>query len=249
LPTPGGAIAGTKPHSLQIELPSGTMITPTMIDAKPMVHREMDVLLRKCQANSPDAVGFYQEGSRSAIAALAAIKITKLTGSAILFYPQKDVAKPTPKQYAAYRNDMWHGLLATWDEQGRRKYWGNYANGQRQGVCCLFEGDVLTAVMECSRNKPGAVHLIAANAVTKSFTAEEAMSDQAAGVVLAKLDSIEKDAKEDARQLRERVKHGVQSRIGALNNEKRDAFEERSTNRAKAKDQTFRAWRRQTGVP
>lgn len=248
-PTPGVPIAGTKPVSVRIELPSGTMITPAMIDAKPMVHRETDALLRKCQANSPDVVGFYQEGSRSAIAVLAAIKITKLNGSAILFHPQRESTKLNPKQYAAYRNDSLNGLLATWDEQGRRKYWGNYANGQRQGVCCLFDGDVLTAVMECSRNKTDAVHLIAANAVTKSFTGEEAMSDHAAGDVLAKLDELEKGAKEDARQLRERVKHGVQSQIGAMNNEKREAFEKRSATRAKGKDEAFRSWRRQTGVP
>ena len=56
----------------------------------------------------------------------------------------------------------------------------------------------MTAVLECTRNKIDAVHLIAANQLTKSFTdADEALADEAAGPLLKEIDAIEKGLKEE----------------------------------------------------
>ena len=233
--------SASESEDFQIDLPSGKVLASTSLDVLTKVRDESGELLQKWQENRPDAVGLYQRGSDSAVDVVAGWR-KKPCGPAVFFYPYRHGNDRTPKQYVTYRNGTWNGLLATWNEAGQREFWGNYSNGQRDGLCCLFQGDRLTAVVECTRNGADAIHLIEANRITKSLVeAEEISKDATAGSVLEKISQIEQHAKDDSRAFCERLKKAVQSELGKKNKERINSFNNRSSNRAAQEQRLFKA--------
>ena len=225
------------------------MLASTSLDVLNTVRNETDTLLQKCVANSLDAVGFYQRGSDSAVDVVAGWHAKKPYGPAVFFYPYRPGEDRKPKQYVTYRNGTWNGLLATWNEAGQREFWGNYSNGQRDGFCCLFEEDRLTAVVECTRNNAEAIHLIEANRITKSLLeAAEISKNAVAGTVLEKIGQIEQHAKNDSHAFCERARKAVQSEVGKKNKQRIDSFNRRSANRAAKEEGLFNALKKAGGL-
>ena len=234
--------------TFSVELPSGKVLTSADINLSDTVQSEISTLLGKCRANSPDAIGFFQEGSNSVVAALANIKSKKPHGPAVLFHPGRNYGSPEPQYYITYRNGRRNGVLTTWDTDGQQQYWGNYSNGQRHGLCCLLNDETLVAVLECSRDKIDAIHLIAENQIAKSWTDEdEAVADAAASMALQQIDAIEQRLKSDDRSFCGRVKKGIQVQIGILNRQKRAAASARSAGRAAAQEQSIQKLRKAGG--
>jgi hypothetical protein len=232
-----------------VKLPSDKTLVLAMMDVREIVHQETDVLWRKCQANAPDAIGYFQEGSNSAVAGLANIKGNKPHGPAVLFHTCPQYQRPKPKQYITYENGRWDGVLATWNGRGQKEFWGNYSNGQRNGFCCLFRDDALITILECTRNKAEAVHLVTANEVARSWTdVDAALADTICGPMLRQVDEIERRMKEEDRELRDRLRNGVQRRVGDLNRQKRAAASARGANRAAGNSQAIQGLRRAGGL-
>ena len=155
----------------------------------------------------------------------------------------------TPKQYVVFRNGTWNGLLVTWNKEGQREFWGNYANGQRDGLCCLFDNDRLTAIIECTHNNTNAIHLIVANHITRSLAKEEEISkDTAANAVLERIEEIEQQVKKDVRGLCDRVKKAVQLELSELNKKKRESFNNRSSNRQAQNQAALQAIQKAAGL-
>jgi len=257
--------ATTQPF--QIKLPSGNVLTTEDVDVRDVVRRAIDSLLEKSGvstvARHPDglaAIRLYQQGSHFAVTSLSGVRGTTLQGPTVVLYPCAQYRRATPKQYISYKNGRWNGLLTTWNAENQKEFWCNYSNGQRQGLCCLFDKDAVTAILECTRNTIDSVHLVTANHVTKSFaSADEARADDSAGAVLKQIDTIEQSLKEDDRSLRGRVTEEVNSlraqarkelnlRAGAVHKEQREASGERAAARAKARDQTIQGLRQAGGL-
>jgi hypothetical protein len=245
-PVPGSSVI-TLP-TFALALPSGKVLHSAEVDLRGAVLSEIDKLLSKCRNNSPDVVGFFQDGSGMTVASLASIKGKKPHGSAVFFHPGATYGNPMPKCLATYKNGKWDGMLATWDPAGQECFWGNYSNGQRNGLICLLKDNAVDAVLECTRNKIDAVHLIAGNRITKSFTdVEKAIADVAASPILKEIDAIEQELKTDNREFCDRVKQGIQMRVGAVNSQKRAAASARSAGRAAAQDATIHSLRKAAG--
>ena len=224
----------------KISFPSGTVLSLADVDLRSEALRDADSLRAKCGAMNPTAVAFLRDGSRTEIEVMCGIRGSKPQGPAIFYHPSHMVGATRPKQYVTYRNGKWDGTVASWDEAGRREFWGNYSGGQRNGLCCLIGNDTLTAVLECSANKVDAVHLITDNRVTKTLSdIGEARADAEAGPLLQQIDEIERELKEADRSLCDRVKRGVQARLGAINSQKRAANSARSAARAASQQQGF----------
>jgi hypothetical protein len=208
-----------------------------------MARDEAAKLLQSSLANSRGAGCLFEPGSESAIAALFNFRGTQPDEVAVFFHPFQGVKIPgsrrltglhygEPKQYAKYDNGTWNGLLATWNANGQREFWGNYAAGRRHGLCCLFNNDVLEAVLECTRDKINAVHLINSNQVAESLTdMDQASEHDGAGPVLKRIDAIQKRLKADNHEFCERVKKEVHQQIGAINKQRRDDINARSRDR------------------
>ena len=151
----------------EIKLPSGKVLTSMTVDVRDTVSREIDTLAEQVPRQQSRRhrllsgwIGFY--GRRS-----GERKGNKLQGPTVIFHRAHDTKARSQNNTSTYHNGRWDGVLATWNVQGQKEFWGNYASGQRQGLCCLFNDDALAAVLECTRNKIDAVHLIAANQVRR----------------------------------------------------------------------------------
>jgi hypothetical protein len=242
---------GAKKEMFEIKLPSGKVLSSVSLDVRGTARRETDALMAKCIANSPDAIGSFQEGSNSVIAYMAniSLKEKKPHGPAVYFHAYEDRKDPKPRQYVNYKSGRWDGILATWNVDGQREFWCNYASGQRNGLCCLFNEDALIAVLECTRNKIDAVHMIEENQVAKSFTdSDQALADAAAGPVLRQIDTIEQGVREEDNELREAVKDWVQKKIGVLNSIKRQQNQQRSKERNEKRQQDIQSLRKKGGL-
>lgn len=229
-----------------IQLPSNITVTLADIRITARVHDEVRTLESQCRTGAPGVMGMFQEGSQTAIAAMSNVKGTKLFGATVLFYPHEYLK---PKHYLTYRNNTLHGIAASWNETGQQQYWCNYAGGKREGLCCLLKNDSPIAVLEFGHDKIDSIHLIAHNQISKSFTNEdEAREDGVAKLVLQEVDKLEQRIDSDDRAYRERIKHAVQMGIGLMNQQKRDAFRARSTERKAGQDDLIRGLRKTGGL-
>ena len=113
------------------------------------------------------------------------------SGTAVVFYPQKDPSTcfrnrrqqlPLPNAVTAAWNDVivelyveddengkWNGRVAAWDQAGAKRFFGKYAKGKKDGLCSLFKEGELTAAFEYSQDNLHAVHLISQRAIRKTF--------------------------------------------------------------------------------
>ena len=79
------------------------------------------------------------------------------------------------------------------------------AERQRDGLCCLFDEDAPTAVLECSGDKIGAVHRIADGRVVESMTnVEEALGNNEIRPMVMKINAIEQRLKDEDAVFRDR---------------------------------------------
>jgi hypothetical protein len=245
-PSPMPSTTGSLP-TFSIELPSGKVLRSSDVDLQNFVHSEIDRLSAKCRNNSPDVVGFYQDGS-GAVASVTSIRGNKPHGTAIFFHPGAALHNPQPQYLITYRNGRWDGPIAMWNAKGQECFWGTYSNGQRNGLMCLIKDNAVDAVLECTRNQADTVHLVARNRVTKTFTNyDNALADIAAAPILKELNAIEQEMKSDNREFCDRVKQGVQMRVGAVNSQKRAAASARSAGRAAAQEATIHTLRKAAG--
>ena len=236
-------------EDFHIDLPSGKVLASSSLDVLTKASEESGELLQKCRGNRPDAVGFYQQGSTSVIEVVSGRRESKPFGPAVFFHPDGTSKDSKPKQYVTYRNGKWNGLLATWNEAGQREFWGNYSNGQRHGMCCLFSENKLTTVVECTRGKTDAIHLIEANQITKTLAeADEISNDAAARTVLQKISEIEGRARDEDGALCERMKKALQFELGKINGKKRESFGVRSANRAAQEQGLFHSLKKAGGL-
>ena len=164
----------------------------------------MQALEAKCRKGQQDAGGFYQAGSEKAIEAVFGLKGDKPSGSAVFFHAGLG---EHPRLYANYNyhDGKWNGVVATWNVNGQREFWCKYTSGKRNGLCCLFENDLLAAVLECTQDKVEAVHLIEANEIGEDVDADVALDHALAGPVLRKIDAIEKQLKKESLAFVDRV--------------------------------------------
>lgn len=231
---------------LRIKLPSGVMLTSANLDIRDKVSRDTGMLLKKCSQNAPDAMGFFQDGSDWAVASMCQVKGTKPSGAAVFFYSYQRHETPQAKQYITYLSGKWDGVLATWTAGGQREFWCNYSNGQRQGLCCLFHDNAPKTVLDYTRNKLSAVYLITDNEVAESITdAEQIAAHEEAGALLKEIQAIEQRLKTDDRSLCDRVKQGVQLRLGAINRQRQASMDARMSERSAQQNQAFgEMWKR-----
>jgi hypothetical protein len=107
------------------------------------------------------------------------------------------------------------GVVAIWDADGQRVYWGNYKRGKRHGFCCVFKNNRPRIVAVFDEGEPGPVYLVSKNRVEKRFDGqEEAKGDAIAQDLLAELDRIESQLKQDERLLEKQIKTSVQYILG-----------------------------------
>lgn len=126
-----------------------------------------------------------------------------------------------------------HGVVALWDAEGRRTFWGNYQRGKRHDFCCLFENDQPRIVVVFDQGERQSVYLIAKGNVQKRFADEkEAQNDAVAGTLLTKLDGIESLLVEGERKLEKQIKATIQFRVGNLRQYKNMMAQMRMAGRA-----------------
>jgi len=126
-----------------------------------------------------------------------------------------------------------HGVVAVWDAEGQRVFWGNYLRGKRHDFSCLFKNDQPRMVVVFDQGEKRSVHLISKGAVQKSFTNEkEAMDDAGAGTLLTELDGLESRFAEGEQRLERQIKATIQFRVGNLRQYKNFMAQMRMAGRA-----------------
>ena len=147
----------------------------------------------------------------------------------------KDVRCET---FVTYYQGNRQGVLATWDSEGRKQYWGQYARDQRHEFCCLFKNDRPAIVVVFDRGEIRGVHLIAGGKVARSFAnEEEAQRDGEARRLVDEVNEFEARFKRNERAFEAQVKKTIQTRIGEINKWRRSMEQSRRSARdAKQKD-------------
>lgn len=264
------------PPPSKITLPSGKTLVLADLDVLSTARNEAGRILQGCLANDPRAACLLEDAPEPAIAALFDFQRSQPDGATVLFYPRhggdkflsrsrsdkgrgRGVENPTakrsddsfhgePKQYANYDNGKRSGLLATWDANGQREFWGNYKTNQREGLCCLFDNDVLSAVFECSSDRIDVVYLVKSNEVTATLKRQEASEHTEASAMLKRADQIDKRLKDENREFCKGVTRQVHMLLGMRAKEKREAAEARAAERYEQSMNTIRAmWK--AGTP
>jgi len=110
-------------------------------------------------------------------------------GAAATFF---DREAKRPALAIEYRNEQRHGVLQTWNASGQRTYCCQYANGQRDGLCCLLEDGQPRLALEYRNQRCQGVLLLAGATAAQSFPdLNSAQADAAVGPKLAQLRQIE----------------------------------------------------------
>ena len=150
--------------------------------------------------------------------------------------------------YVEYRQGRRHGVQATWDAEGRKRYWGQYERDQRHEFCCLFKNDQPAIVLVCDQGQVGAVHLIANGKIARSFAnEEEAQGNASARPLLAEINDFEAQYQRNERALQAQIKKTIQIRIGEINKERRAADQSRRSARDARQKENFNNLRKTTG--
>jgi hypothetical protein len=132
------------------------------------------------------------------------------------------------------------GVLATWDSEGRKQYWGKYLRDQRHEFCCLFKNDRPAIVVVFDRGEVRGVHLIAGGKVARSFASEEeAQRDGEARRLLDDVNEFESRFKRNERAFEAQIRKAVQTRIGEINKWRRSMEQSRRTSRDAKQKENF----------
>jgi hypothetical protein len=140
-----------------------------------------------------------------------------------------------PRAYLKYDKGELNGWTATWHDDGRKEFAGQYEADHREGFCCLFNDDTdnaLRLVQHCTADKVDAVHLISAEfAVTSFQDVEQAENDATARRELQEIDSIDSKLKgmkkyfhEGFTQWRKEVKENRGKAASSLSVQKRGSI-------------------------
>jgi len=153
-----------------------------------------------------------------------------------------------PKRYVFYEQDNWQGGLATWDTQGNRHYWSRYYRGRRDQFSCLFKEDRLRMVLECARGKVLGAHLIADNAIERSFAdPAAARADPTAGPLLQEMEDCEERLQAEEKAFLKAVERAKNLRVGAANKRRLEEFSERVRKNADWTEAVLQGLWRQAG--
>lgn len=110
-------------------------------------------------------------------------------GAAAAFFDRKATQ---PALAIAYRNEQRHGVVQTWNESGQRTYCCQYQNGQREGLCCLWENGQPRVALEYHNGQCQGLLLLNGEKTVGSFAdRKSADADSVAGPKLAQLRQIE----------------------------------------------------------
>jgi len=152
--------------------------------------------------------------------------------------------------YLEFKQGNRHGVAVTWDEMGRKAYWGKYQRGQRHDCCCLFKNGQPRIVVVYNQDEPGPVYLISAGRIAKQFAGhEEALQDETTKPLLAELDAIESQLKQGERTLEGQMRKTVQAMLGNLHQYQRFLEQQRRSMRDTRQKQIIQDRRKKaTGI-
>lgn len=154
---------------------------------------------------------------------------SKLDGRTITFHPNSLRRCET---YAEYRQGNRHGVVGAWNAEGQMEYWGEYERDKCHEFCCLFENDRPRIVLVCDHGRLLAAHTISDGKIAKSFASgEEALRDDGTRPLLEKINDFESRYQKNEVAFRSQVKRIVQSAIGQVNSERREAAISRTNER------------------
>ncbi len=109
------------------------------------------------------------------------------------------------------------GPMVCWDENGGKRFYCEYDEGEPEGVCCLFDQDQLQAVLECQEGKVNTVTLVANWAVTrKMLSRAEAMADTEGKAMIDKFNETEQQLKKESKAFHEAHKKSFQAGVAAV---------------------------------
>ena len=191
--------------------------------------------------NRPDGSLFAICGNKNGI----------LDGVTTTLYPSKDL-----EIYATYVNDRRHGIVRTWNEEGKVEYWCQYLKGKRSGFCCAFKDGDLQLVLQCDRGKTTGVHLISRTTISKTFEDEDAASaDEEAVARLEELQAIEERLLKTEQKVRKDVKKQIHDeeqklrhqRASSLNVQKRNDISNRAAEHTNETQAVIDSLRRASG--
>ena len=74
-----------------------------------------------------------------------------------------------PITLANYKDGQLDGMIKIWNDQGKRNYWCQYANGFRNGFCCCYKDDRLRLLLEIYHDTIRGVYLVENGNLEKSF--------------------------------------------------------------------------------
>jgi len=196
----------------KIVFPSGKVLNESVF--KVSIEATIDSVL-----NSPSvAILSHANGSRYAV---ASHRNGVLDGPAVVQYETED-----PAVYATYAGGKRHGIVKTWDPQGRKVYFCQYLKGKRNGFCCLFENEQLQLVAECRHDNLEHIHLMDDERVLNSFAGhKEALKNEVAKKQLARLSDVELQMKKNEREFKKQIAADDarlrRERVSVLNPQKR----------------------------
>ena len=109
------------------------------------------------------------------------------------------------------------GPMVCWDENGGKRFYCEYDEGEPEGVCCLFDQDQLQAVLECQEGKVNTVTLVANWAVTrKMLSRAEAMADTEGKAMIDKFNETEQQLKKESKAFHEAHEKSTQAGVAAV---------------------------------
>jgi hypothetical protein len=136
-------------------------------------------------------------------------------------FDPKNKLKPRPRMCVNYDQGVAKGMLVTWREDGKKRFYGEYENGQLSGIACLFRRDALQFLLEYKNGKMLTAHLVAHNTahlvpdvqVKQSFADRAAaVADGEAGPLVKEVESVATEAEDYRKTLQENLSKRVKPR-------------------------------------
>jgi S1-C subfamily serine protease len=173
----------------------------------------------------------------------------RLDGPTLAFYEDQ-----RPMTYAIYCDGERHGIVMTWNEKGERVFWGQYQQGKRHGLFCLFKHDQLCLVERCAHDNLQEVYLPLGNQRFRVFDdPEQAQSDAAAGPLMGELALVELSMKPNERQFKKLIHEEWESdqrrKVAEVNPQRRAEIQQRINQRTEERISHIQALRRWCGWP
>ncbi len=155
VPIPHHDIAEPRRNNFdRIELPTGSQLTEAMVN-RPEQWRALfppTALVYVDSYKSPD------DEDKVIVRGGYTLKkgdLKTLHGPAVRFFDDGSLAT-----LAEYQSSLLHGKLRVWDEQGHRVYYGEYLQGRKNGLVCVFCDGSPWLIQQCERWEINAQYLV-----------------------------------------------------------------------------------------